>query len=81
MTDQIHTYDLSAAGGPKRITAQELTDHVVRAKTKVKDQARGWSMLSQIEVIALAWFADLLIEDGQLIEAPAKPEPEVISHV
>ncbi|KMW60762.1 hypothetical protein AIOL_000927 [Candidatus Rhodobacter oscarellae] len=76
------TYDLSASGGPKRITAEELTRLAVRAKSKVKATARGWSMLSQHEVLALAWFADLLLEDGELVTPPpAKPEPAVISNV
>ncbi len=60
----------------------ERTRLAARAKAKVKDSARGWSMLSAIEVLALAWFADLFLEDGALPEpAPAKPEPEVISNV
>lgn len=76
------TYDLSASGGPESITAEELTRMAVRAKSKVKATARGWSMLSQHEVLALAWFADLLLEDGELVTPPpAKPEPAVISNV
>lgn len=76
------TYDLSASGGPERITAEALTRHAVRAKTKVKTQAKGWSILSQIEVLALAWLADLFLEDGELAPSPpAKPEPAVISNV
>lgn len=75
-------YDLSASGGPKYITTDDLTRLVVRAKTKVKATARGWSMLSQHEVLALAWMADLLLIDGeQMPPPPAKPAPAVISNV
>jgi len=82
MSEAPFTYDLSASGGPERITLDELTRLAVRAKSKVKASARGWSMLSQIEVLALAWFADLFLEDGELAPPPpAKPEPAVISNV
>ncbi|MCT4608632.1 MAG: hypothetical protein N4A70_05445 [Pelagimonas sp.] len=75
-------YDLSACGGPDRITVSELTAHVVTAKCKVKSSARGWSSLSQVELIALAWFADLFLEDGEAAAPiPAQPEPAVISNV
>lgn len=82
MSEAPFAYDLSASGGPEQITIDELTRLAVRAKSKVKASARGWSMLSQIEVLALAWFADLFLEDGELAPSPpAKPEPAVISNV
>ncbi len=82
MSEAPLTYDLSASGGPERITIDELARLAVRAKSKVKASARGWSMLSQIEVLALAWFADLFLKDGELAPSPpAKPEPAVISNV
>jgi hypothetical protein len=78
----VAVYDLSASGGPDRITAQELAEIAAVAKAKVKATARGWSMLSQVEILALAFIADVVLEDGALPEpAPAKPAPNVISHV
>lgn len=75
-------YDLSASGGPEYITAVELAELAVQAKTKVKATARGWSMLSQYEVLALAWLADLILIDGEPVPTPApRPEPAVISNV
>jgi hypothetical protein len=75
-------YDLSACGGPARITVEELTGHVVTAKRKVKSSARGWSKLTQIELIALAWFADLFLEDDEAAAPiPAQPELTAISNV
>lgn len=75
-------YDLSASGGPECITAEELTRMAVQAKTKVKASARGWSMLSQHEVLALAWVADQFLTDSeQLLPPQAHPAPAVISHV
>ena len=82
MTDTPFTYDLSPIGGPEYITAAELTRLAARAKTRVKASPRGWSLLSQVEIIALAWAVDLFLEDGALAPSPpAKPEPTVISHV
>ncbi len=76
------TYDLSASGGPERITFEELTRLAVRAKSKVKASKGGWSTVSQAEVLALAWFADLFLEDGAPpAPAPVNPKPEVISNV
>ncbi len=76
------TYDLSPFGGPERITAPELTCLAARAKARVKASPRGWSLLSQVEIIALAWAVDLFLEDGELPPPPpAQPEPTVISHV
>lgn len=81
MSDLPITYDLSKSGGPKAITVVELTELAVQAKTKVKASARGWSMLSHHEVLALAWFADLhLVDADEKPPAPATPEPQVISH-
>jgi len=77
-----YTYDLSASGGPASITAEELTQLAAEAKAKVKAKRMGWSMLSHLEVLALAWFADLFLEDGQLPDpAPPQPEPTVISQL
>lgn len=51
-----------------------------RAKAKVKASARGWSMVSAEEIVALAFVADVFLEDGALPDPPpAKPEPPVIS--
>lgn len=72
MNDTPLTFDLSASGGPAKIAAIDLARHAMRAKTKVRASARGWSMLSQVEILALAWFADLFLED----ENPADPPPE-----
>lgn len=53
-----------------------------RAKAKVKATARGWTMLSKDEIIALAFIADVFLEDGDLpTPPPARPEPAVISNV
>lgn len=63
-------------------TVTELTKLAATAKAKVKASARGWSMLSQREIIALAWLADLILEDGALPEPrPASPPPNVISEL
>lgn len=66
--------------GGQGFTPDELTAIAARAKAKVKATARGWSMLSQVEILALAWIADQFLEDGAL-DAPtrAKPQPPVIS--
>lgn len=53
-----------------------------RAKAKVKATARGWSLLSKDEIIALAFIADVFLEDGALpTPSPAKSAPAVISNV
>ena len=76
------TYDLSASGGPECITLEDITRIATQAKTRVKQSGRGWSVLSQLEIIALAWFADLFLQDITLQpRMPGKPEPTVISHV
>lgn len=63
-------------------TVAELTELAATAKAKVKASARGWSMLSQREIIALAWLADLFLEDGALpVPPPAAPPPNVISEL
>jgi hypothetical protein len=61
-------------------TVEELTHLAASAKAKVRASALGWSILSKHEILALAWFADLFLEDGAL-PAPtaAKPAPPVIS--
>lgn len=82
MAEQPIYMDLSASGGPARITVEQLTRYAVRAKTKVKRTSRGWSMLSKIEVLALAWFADLFLDDGEVAAPPdPQPQPEPISNV
>ena len=64
------------------MTIPQMVGYAACAKAKVKATARGWTMLSQREIISLAFFADCFLEDGDLAEpAPAKPEPRVISHV
>ena len=68
--------------GGMSFTVAELTRFAARAKAKVKASARGWSMLSQEEILALAWFADQFLEDAEPVQsAPARPAPPVISHV
>ena len=53
-----------------------------QAKAKVKACARGWSMVSADEIVALAFVADVFLEDGALPDPPpAKPEPRVISEL
>lgn len=82
MSDATFTYNFSSIGGPERITAEELTRMAASAKNKVKASSRGWSLLSQVEIIALAWAVDLFLEDGELAPPPpATPEPTVISNV
>lgn len=69
-------------GPGEEFTARDLTRLAVRAKSKVKATARGWSMLSRIEVLALARFADLFLEDGEPAPPPqVKTESAVISKV
>ncbi|MFS4437874.1 hypothetical protein ACMA5I_06650 [Paracoccaceae bacterium GXU_MW_L88] len=75
ITEQERVFDLSASGGPRSVTLGQMMALAAQAKTKVKDHARGWSLLSQTEVIALAFVADLLLEDvrnrGQIVPARA----------
>lgn len=53
-----------------------------RAKSKVKATARDWTVLSKEEIIALAFIADVFLEDGALPNpAPAKPTPAVFSNL
>lgn len=81
MADRIVIH--GASKGPSiNCTVAELTELAATAKAKVKASARGWSMLSQREIIALAWLADLILEDGALpVPAPASPPPNVISEL
>ncbi|MGD9918998.1 MAG: hypothetical protein AB7U46_13350, partial [Paenirhodobacter sp.] len=65
MSDRIVTSGARKGTGIN-CTAAELTELAATAKAKVKASARGWSMLSQREIIALAWLADLFLEDGAL---------------
>lgn len=63
-------------------TVAERTRLAAQAKAKVKATARGWSMLSREAIEALAWFADLFLEDAALpMPSPAQPAPAVISNV
>lgn len=74
--------DPVTADGNGSTAIQKRTRLAARAKAKVKASARGWSMLSQEEILALAWFADLFLNDAELAQpAPARTEPPVISHV
>lgn len=41
-----------------------MVERVVRAKTKIKDDVNGWSLVSAEEIVALAWFADLFLVDA-----------------
>lgn len=82
MVEAWAVYDLSASGGPERITSEELTHIAAQAKSKVKASARGWSVLSQIEVLALVWLADLFLADVELAgKGQTAPEPKVISNI
>ena len=66
----------------QQMTIPEMVAHAARAKARGKATARGWSMLSQQEIISLIFIADCFLEDGELPDpAPAKPEPPVISHL
>lgn len=75
--------DLTKFGGPEAISIEALTHIATRAKTKVKENPkRGWSLLSHHEILAMAWLLDLIFEDmAGSAPPPAKPEPQVISHV
>lgn len=78
------TVNLAASGGPASITVAELVSLAAQAKTKVKARARGASTLSLIEILALAWLADVILEDAELTNENQKPfaaEPAVISQV
>jgi hypothetical protein len=57
-----------------------MTALAASAKAKVKATARGWSMVTAEEIIALAFIADVFLEDAALPEAPAgRAAPDVIS--
>ena len=74
-------FDLSASGGPEAVDVAEMVKLAAMAKAKVKRFARGWSQLSQLEILALVWFADLYLEDGALPALPPaiSEEPQRIS--
>lgn len=61
--------------------ALEMTRLAALAKTKVKATARGWSMLSRDEIMALAFVTDLILVDVQTIDdrVVPLPDPEPIS--
>jgi hypothetical protein len=63
----------------------DMTVLAASAKTKVKSSARGWSMVTADEIIALAFIADLFLDDtGDAVIADARApaaEPPVISHL
>lgn len=72
----------SERGRIQAASAEELTALAAKAKARVRASASGWSLLSKHEILALAWFADLFLEDGALpAPAPAKPAPDVISNL
>jgi hypothetical protein len=62
-----------------------LVELAARAKAKVKASARGWSMVTAEEIVALAFIADVFLEDAALVApSPARPikgEPDVISRL
>ncbi len=50
------------------------------ARWPLKASARGWSLVSRAEIEALAFIADLILEDADLAEAASgHPAPPVIS--
>lgn len=60
-----------------------MTALAAQAKAKVKATARGWSMVTAEEIVALAFIADVFLEDAaspapQPVR-PIKGAPEVIS--
>ena len=72
----------TSKGQSSNCTVAEMTELTATAKAKVKASTRGWSMLSQREIIALAWLADMILEDGALpVPAPASTPPNVISEL
>lgn len=53
-----------------------------QAKAKVKASARGWSMVTAEEIVALAFIADVFLEDAALpAPPPPAPAPNVISQL
>ena len=54
-----------------------------RAKTKIKAHNNGWSLVSKEEIIALAFIADIMLEDYIPTDPPValKPQPKIISEV
>lgn len=68
------TYDLSGMGGPVSITVHELTALAASGKRKVKSGRSGWVRVTPNETIAMAWFADLFLED----ERHPDPEPQPV---
>jgi hypothetical protein len=79
MTDPIYL-DWSASGGPDRITVADATQLAAKAKTKVKDSRIGWSKVSHLEILALAWMADRWLKDCALdVQQTPKKQPPVIS--
>lgn len=77
-------FALGRSGGPKTASFDELIALAASAKTKVKAGPIGWSRVTQHEIVALAWFADLFLADAKR-DAPAptraRPAPPVISNV
>ena len=80
--DPALVFDLSAAGIPRPVPIDELTRLAASAKSKVKANPRGWSLVTQEEIVALAWFADLFLENVDADPfGDAKPAPVVISDI
>lgn len=74
--------NLALDGKTSAYSVGDLTEIAATAKSKVKRSARGWSMLSQIEILALAWLADLLLVDADLTNnSQPKAAPAVISNL
>lgn len=62
--------------------AARMVELAASAKTKVKATARGWSMVTAEEIVALAFIADVFLEDAALPDAlPPAQEPDVISRL
>ena len=62
---------------------QKMVALAVRAKVKINTVKRGWSLISQEEIIALAFIADLFLEDYQpvKIQVAQTSSPNVISEL
>ena len=66
--------------------AARMVELAASAKTKVKATARGWSMVTAEEIVALAFIADVFLEDAAQPATPSlasrsRGEPDVISRL
>lgn len=60
-------------------TLAKYRDDAMRAKTKIKARKNGWSQVSKDELIALAFFAELMFDDFDIEKPAVKPtEPEAL---